>query len=66
MAYASLNESSFVDIRVALGELILYGLDPYFDVFHGRLSVSGETIPCFRDGTSWKVKSERIKELLGE
>lgn len=67
-----LQETSHVDIRLAVGELVLRGfncrkLDQFLYVNHPDDEWNKESteIYCYKDGSSYKVKSEIILDLIG-
>jgi len=68
-----LHERAFVDYRLAIGQLIVSGIscqwrpaqyEPSRIPAH-ILCSDGTVIPTFRDGASYKVKSELVIDLIG-
>lgn len=71
MMLKDLNESSFVDYRLAIGQLIVSGVKCEWvratdEVRHAHILLhDGTMIFAFRDGASYKIKSETIRDLCG-
>ena len=61
---------AFVDVKLAIGYLVLSGVHVIADPTRGGAlqlvcGTTGDVITyCYRDGTSWKVKADTVQDWI--
>lgn len=64
--------SAFVDYRLAIGDLVLAGINVKFDKLTQTLVESDkhgyrtQIAYCFRDGATYKVKAENVQDYIDD